>query len=77
MRVAFDHHQLRDVHASVFRDPADVIAAEIYEHDVLGAFFLVGAELGHQGFVLVGVTSTGPRAGNRSHGDAPALDTHQ
>ena len=42
VRVALDVHEICHLDGAVFADAADVVAAEVDEHDVLGAFLLVG-----------------------------------
>ena len=44
--VGLDLHQLVDRHAAVLADAAEVVAAEVDEHHVLGALLLVGQQLG-------------------------------
>ena len=64
--VAFHEHQVFDADGAVLADAANVVAAQVDEHDVLGDFFLVGAEVGFEGaiFGLVG----GARGGCRRWG---------
>ena len=40
--VTFDGHDVADLHAAVAGDPANVVAAQIDEHDVLGPFLGIG-----------------------------------
>ena len=58
-------HQLFDAHASDTADAADVVAPEIDQHGVLGAFFWIGAHLRFQPQVLVVRRASPPRAGDR------------
>ena len=67
--VALDVHQICHFHGSVFADTADVVAAEVDEHDVLGAFLFVGEHLALGG--EVGVFAGAARAGS---GDGAVLD---
>ena len=45
MRVALERHELRHAHGAVVADAAEVVAAEVHEHDVLGALLLVALQL--------------------------------
>ena len=53
VRVALDEHQLFDAHRAVFRNAAQVVAAQIDQHDVLGAFLGIGGEFGFQALRLL------------------------
>ena len=46
--IAFDRHQLVDFDAANRGDPADVVAAQVDQHDVLGALFGVGEQIGFE-----------------------------
>ena len=61
----------------VLADAADVVAAEIDEHDVLGALLLVALQLLGQPHVLFVVAPARPRARNRVRLDARPFDAHQ
>ena len=58
---------------AVLADAADVVAAEVDEHHVLGALLLVALQLLGQPHVLVVVAAARPRAGDRMRLDARAL----
>ncbi len=87
VRVALDEHEVLDADGAEFGDAAYVVAAEVDEHDVLGDFLLVGAEVGFEGavFDLVGGASAGAGDGavldrrsrgctrTRSSGEAPTM----
>ncbi len=45
VRVALERHVLRHPHRAELADPAEVVAPEIDEHDVLGALLLVALQL--------------------------------
>ena len=77
VREALEPHELRHAHRSVLADAADVVAAEIDEHHVLGALLLVALQLLGQPQVLFGVPAARPRAGDRMRLDARAFDAHQ
>jgi len=40
--VTLDGHHFADDDGADFGDPADVVAVQIDEHDVLGSFFWIG-----------------------------------
>ena len=44
--IAFDELQPFYANRTVFRDAAEIVAAEIDQHDVFGAFLGIGGELG-------------------------------
>src|SRR5262249_17295769 len=55
-------------------DAADVIAAEIDEHDVLGALLRIGQQFGGEAFVLLLATAARARAGQGADRRLVALD---
>ena len=56
---------------------ADVVAAEVDEHDVLGALLFVRQQAHRQGFVLFGGLAARHRAGDWSQRDLGVLDQHE
>ena len=42
MRILLDLHELRDAHAAGLRYTPDIVAPEVYQHQVLGALLGVG-----------------------------------
>ena len=50
---------------AVVADPAEVVAAEIDEHDVLGALLLVALQLVGEALIFFVGPAARPRAGNR------------
>jgi hypothetical protein len=75
--VAADVHELHDLHRPRLADPAQVVAAEIHQHHMLGTFLRIGQQLGLQRGVLGGRRPTGFRTGDRvRHRDA-VLNGHQ
>ena len=77
MRVALERHELRHAHAADLGDAPDVVAAEVHEHDVLGALLLVAPQLLGQPLIFVRRRPAPPRAGDRMRLDVPALDAHE
>ena len=71
---AFDVHQLGDRHGAGKADPAYVVAAQVDQHDVLGALLLAGLELILQGVVFFGRAASGPGAGDGVGGRDPVFD---
>ena len=61
--VALDVHEVADFDGTVFADAAEIVAAEVDEHDVLGALFFVGEhflfESGVFSFVFAARVSAG------------------
>ena len=54
--VVLDDHELVDLDGAVLADPAEVVAAEVDEHHVLGALLLVGEQLVGHPAVLLGAS---------------------
>lgn len=54
MGEALDEHEAVDAGGVRGADAVDVVAGEVDEHDVFGAVFEAGAQLGGEGGVLVG-----------------------
>ena len=54
LRVALDRHVLVGLDRAELGDAADVVAAEVHQHDVLGALLLAGAQLLLERAVLLG-----------------------
>jgi hypothetical protein len=76
VRVALHHHQLVDANAAGLADPAQVVALQVDEHDVLGALLRVRHQLAHaRGIVVAG--QPGPRARDRPRLHHPAAHRHQ
>ena len=42
MAIALNRHHVGQLHAAVPRDPANVVTAQIHEHNVLGTFLGIG-----------------------------------
>ena len=59
------------------RHAPEVVAAEVDEHDVLGALLLVGEQVGAQAAVLGGGRAARARAGERAREHRVALDAHE
>jgi hypothetical protein len=77
VRVALDAHEVGDLDAAGAADAAQVVAAEVDEHDVLGALLGVGGELDGERVVLGRRGATAAGAGDRARLDAAALGAHQ
>ncbi len=72
--VAFDGEDVGDFDGAEFGGAADVVAAEVDEHDVFGAFFGVGEEFGFEGLILFVGFAAGAGAGEGAVGDDAVLD---
>ena len=77
MGEALERHELRHPHGAVLADAAEIVAAEIDEHHVLGALLLVALELLGEPQVLVVAPAARPGAGNRVRLGAPPLHAHE
>ncbi len=75
--VALDDELLVGVDRADPRHPADVVAAEVEQHQVLGALLGVGQQLGLERRVLGRGRAARPGAGDRADGDHAVLDPHQ
>ena len=77
MAVEFDGIAVGDGHAAADRGAADVVAAKVEQHQMLGA--LLG--IGEQAFAIFGILGAGPaartRAGDRANGDLAIANAHQ
>ena len=75
--VVLDLHELVDGDRARRRDATDVVAAQVDQHDVLGALLLVGEQVGAQAAVLGSRGAARTRAGERTREHAVALDAHE
>ena len=75
--VALDEELVGDRHAADLGDAADVVAAEIEQHQVLGALLRVGEQFVFQRLVLVRGFAARARAGDRADRDGAAAHAHQ
>ena len=50
--IGFDFEQLRHVHRANFANPAKIISHQVDNHQVLGALFLIGAQVKSNGAVF-------------------------
>ena len=53
LAVALDEELVGDFDGADFRDAADIVAAEIEQHQMLGALFGIGQQFGFQRLVFV------------------------
>ena len=67
--IALDGHELVHLHRAHPGHPADVVASEVHQHDVLGALLRVGQQVLLQLPLFLRVAAPGPGAG-----DGPKLD---
>ena len=75
--VAFDEELVGDRHAADLRDAADVVAAEIEQHQMLGAFLRIGEQFDFQRLVLVRRGAARARPGDRADRHLVAGDLDQ
>ena len=75
--VALDGEALGDAHRADLGDAADVVAAEVEQHQVLGALLGVGQQLGFQRLVLLGRGAAPARAGERADRHLAVAHAHQ
>ena len=77
VRITFDLHEPRHVDCAWLGDATDVIAAQIDEHDVLGALLFIRQQPFGEGLVFLGRVAARHRASDGSRGDLAVLDEHQ
>src|SRR5215472_1505926 len=74
MRVALDGEELFDFYRAVFADAAEIVAAEVYKHDVFRAFFFTGEHFALEPLVFGFVFPAAARAGNGAIENVASLD---
>ena len=67
--VALDEELVGDLDGADLGDAADIVAAEIEQHQMLGALLRIGEQFLFQRLVLVRRRAARPRAGDRADGD--------
>src|SRR5215212_1190335 len=77
VRVGLDDHQLVDLDAAVLADAAEVVAAEVDQHHVLGPLLWVVDQAGGEAAVLLLAAPTRGGAGDRPGLDPAAVDLDQ
>ena len=77
VRVFFDGHQLVDLYAAIFGDAAEVIAAEVDQHQMLSYLLGVAFHFFGESVVLVGGLAARPRARDRAVLEPVALAADQ
>ena len=77
VRVAFDLETIGHDHAAGFGDAANIVAAQVDQHKVLGALLRIGQQFDFQRnvFGMRGAARAG--AGDRAHGNLAVLHAHQ
>ncbi len=69
LAVALDEELVGDLDGADLGDAADIVAAEVEQHQVLGALLRIGQQLGFERLVLVRRRAARTRAGDRADGD--------
>src|SRR5260370_1823046 len=69
-----DGHELLDFDGAVIADAAEIVAAEIDEHDVLGALFFAAEQLFFEALVFGFVFAAGPSSGDGAVANIAVLD---
>ena len=75
LAVALDEELVGDLDRADLGDPADIVAAEVQQHQVLGALLGVGEQLLFQRLVLLRGGAAAARAGDRPDGDRAVVRT--
>ena len=66
LAVIFEEEAVGDAHAADLRDAADIVAAEVEQHQMLGALLGVGEKLLGERLVFLRRGAARPRAGDRA-----------
>ena len=77
VRIALDEHQPVDFHRTIFAHAAQIVAPQIDEHDVFGAFFGIGQQLRFELAVFIFVAPSRPRSGEGPVKRIAPLDLHE
>src|SRR5680860_1817153 len=77
LTVIFQEEAVGDAHAADLRHAPDIVAAEIEQHQMLGALLGVGEQLLGERFVFVRRGTARPRAGDGPDGDLALAYAHQ
>ena len=77
MRVALDGHEIGDPHRPVARETAHVIAAQIDQHDMLGALLLVRQQFGGERRIFFRRLAAWTCAGDGTYGEMAVGHAHQ
>ncbi len=70
-------HRFGDAHGAEGRDAADVVAAQVHQHEVLGALLGIGEQLDGERRVALGRGAPRPGAGDGPDRHLAAVDPHQ
>ena len=77
LAVIFEKEAVGDAHAAHFGNPADIVAAKIEQHQMLGALLGIGQQLIGERLILFGRCPAWPCAGNRPDGDLAVANPDQ
>ena len=75
--IALDVHEVLDVDAAGHGRAAQVVAAQVHQHEVFGALLRLGEEFIGVGTVLGRRGTAAARTGDGANGATPLLQTHQ
>ena len=67
MGVALHNHFIGQLHTTGFSNAANIVAAKVDQHQVLGNFLGVGEQFFLEGIVLLLIVATATGASNRPH----------
>ena len=77
LAVALDEELIGDIDAADTGDTPDIVAAEIEQHQVLGALLRIGEQFVLERHVLMRGFPARPGAGNRPDRDLAVAHAHQ
>ena len=75
--VALDEETVGDFHRADLGDAADIVAAEIEQHQMLGALLGIGEQFGGETLILCGRLAAPAGAGDRADRHFALADAHQ
>ena len=74
MRIALDDHLVLDANGTVFAYTANIVSAEIEQHDMFRPLFRIGQKLLGEGGVFCRGAPASARAGDRPDGGFAVFD---
>ena len=77
MRVALNLHHVGDAYRAIIRHAADIVAAQVDQHDMLSTFLGIREQLLGKRPVFRLISSPAPRTGQGANGHLAVLDPHQ
>ncbi len=77
LAIIFEEEAIGDAHRAGFCDAANVVAAEVEQHEMLCALLGVRKQIRGQAFVILGSCASRARSGDRPDGDLSLMHAHK